>query len=294
MEPLSFSKSVKNEILSDFGEDRHCRIAMLSAIINNCCDVVFSDGQYLLGIKTENHDIIGKFYELIKKDFQIDSIHSKLPVKKILQATGILDLQTGQLNNKINAVVVKSTCCKRAYVRGAFLCCGSINDPQKTYHLEFVTGQENEDAGLIGLLKFFELSPKTVMRKAHRIVYFKDGEQISVVLNIIGAHVSLMEFENRRVYKNMGNSINRIANCEAANADKSVSAAVRQIEDIQLINRTIGLGSLPPQLEEAALIRMEHPEYSLKEIAQKINPPVSKSGVNHRLRKISQIAENIK
>ena len=169
---------------------------------------------------------------------------------------------------------------------------GSVNGPQKEYHLEFVAANKCFAEGIADLLRAFELSPKLTARKNKDVVYFKEGEQISEVLNIIGAHRALLEFENNRAGKELGNSINRAANCEAANADKSVQAAVKQIEEIKLIAANAGLNSLPPQLEECARLRLDCPELSLTEIGERLSPPIGKSGVNHRFRKISQIAGN--
>ena len=189
--------------------------------------------------------------------------------------------------------LTKKACCKRAYLRAAFVCAGSVNGPGKAYHFEFTANTTQHCLHLVKLLNAFGLSPKSATRKGKFVIYFKEGEQIAEILNIMGAHKSLLEFENNRAEKEMGNSINRLANFETANIDKSISAAVKQIEEITFIANTIGLNALDAQLHECAILRMNNPELSLAEIGQKLLPPLGKSGVNHRFRKISEIANEL-
>ncbi|MGL4789813.1 MAG: DNA-binding protein WhiA, partial [Anaerotignaceae bacterium] len=213
--------------------------------------------------------------------------------KKVLSATGLLVIHNGEmiLKNRIYPLVVGSTCCKRAYIRGAFLAGGSISDPEKTYHLEFVNSSLNYCEDLKDLINHFDMDAKIVKRKEHYVVYLKEGEQIVDLLNIMGAHVALMEMENVRILKEMRNNVNRKVNCETANLNKTITASVKQMEDIAFIRDRFGLSYLPIQLEEIALARLDYPEASLKELGQMMEPPVGKSGVNHRLRKISEMAE---
>ena len=196
--------------------------------------------------------------------------------------------------NMSGSVIIEKPNKNRIYLRTAFLEAGSVNGTDKAYHLEFIVNDENQHIKLIKILKGFGLTPKTTSRSGKSIIYFKDGNQIAEILNIIGAHKSLMEFENTRAKKEIGNSINRLANCEAANIDKSISAAVKHREDIELIIEKMGLESLDSQLYECAILRLNNPELSLFEIGQKLSPPIGKSGVSHRFRKIAAIAENIK
>ena len=170
---------------------------------------------------------------------------------------------------------------------------GSISDPNKSYHFEIVCHTLEQAQQLKELMEFFETEPKIVERKERMVVYLKEGSQIVDLLNVMGAHVSLMNLENLRIEKEMRNSINRQVNCETANITKTVNAASRQLEDIQLIQTHIGLSGLPEHLREIALVRLTHPESSLQELGGYLNPPVGKSGVNHRLRKLSEIASQI-
>lgn len=214
----------------------------------------------------------------------------------ILQATGILTIEKEQkkLKKRIYPPVVSSICCRRAYIRGAFISVGSVNDPEKNYHLEFVLADLSAAEQLRELINAFGLDAKVVERKEHYIVYLKEGEQIVDLLNIMEAPLALMDLENVRIVKEMRNDINRKVNCETANLNKVVGAAVKQLEDINYIEETIGLARLPEQLAEVARVRLEYPDRSLKELGSFLMTPVGKSGVNHRLRKISSIAEALR
>ena len=183
---------------------------------------------------------------------------------------------------------------RRAYIRGAFIGGGSISNPEKTYHLEFVTHSEEYAVDLSKLINSYGLNSKVIQRKNSYIIYIKEGEQIVDLLNIIGAQSCLLELENIRIMKEMRNNVNRLVNCETANLSKTVNAAVRQVESIKLIQSQIGLQRLPKNLREIAELRLNYPDESLKELGEMLDPPVGKSGVNHRLRKIEKIAEELR
>ena len=183
---------------------------------------------------------------------------------------------------------------KKAYLRGAFLGGGSISDPEKNYHMEFVTNNEDYANSLRDLINSFGLNSKIVARKNSFVVYLKESEQISDLLSMIGAYQALLSLQSTKIVKEMRNNVNRIVNCETANLSKTVNAAVRQVENIKLIQNKIGISSLPENLQEIALLRVENEDMSLKELGEMLNPPISKSGVNHRLKKIEQIANDLK
>ena len=227
-------------------------------------------------------------YTVLVKDFS--------RAETILKATGLLFSEEGKmkLKKRIYSPVVSSICCRRAYIRGTFLSVGSVNDPEKNYHMEFVLAEESLAEQLKELINSFGLDTKVVERKEHFVVYLKEGEQIVDLLNIMEAPLALMDLENVRIVKEMRNDINRKVNCETANLNKVVGAAVKQLEDIEYIEETIGLSHLPEQLEEIARLRLEYPDKSLKELGSFLSTPVGKSGVNHRLRKISSIAEALR
>ncbi len=313
---MSFSSNVKQELSLHFGNARHCNIAELAAIINMCGYIGVFRNKICIKIQTENEFIARKYFTLLQKTFNIRSdvsvrigCQQKKSVtytillchapdnEKLLMATGILihdDNDIIRIDNKIYPVTVNSVCCRRAYIRGAFLASGSISDPEKNYHLEFVHSSLQYCKQLKQLINSFGLDAKIVERKEHFVIYVKEGEQIADLLNIVEAHIALLQFENVRILKDMRNNVNRKVNCETANLNKTVSASVKQLEDIAFIQEKVGLQRLPPQLEEIAKIRLQYPDASLKELGALVTPAVGKSGVNHRLRKISSIAETIR
>ena len=194
----------------------------------------------------------------------------------------------------VKNVVIQETCCKRSFLRGVFLASGSMSDPEKSYHFEIVCASMGKAQQIQKIMRCFALGAKIVSRKKSFVVYLKEGAQIVDVLNVMEAHQSLMELENIRILKDMRNTVNRKVNCETANINKTVSAAVKQIDDIRYIEETKGLDKLPEGLKDMALTRLTYPEASLKELGALLQNPVGKSGVNHRLRKLSEMAEEIR
>ncbi|MBO4411270.1 MAG: DNA-binding protein WhiA [Lachnospiraceae bacterium] len=182
-------------------------------------------------------------------------------------------------------------CCKKAFLRGAFLAAGSFSDPAKSYNLEFTLQRRSTADLVVSLLSAFEIRGKTVERNGRFVVYLKDGDQISDFLAVVQASKTLLAYENARVIKDVRNSVNRRVNCEVANTGKTVTAGISMIHDIEKIELTRGLDSLPEVLRETARLRMEYPSASLKELGELMDPPVGKSGVNHRLRRLKEIAE---
>ncbi|MBQ7084773.1 MAG: DNA-binding protein WhiA, partial [Anaerotignum sp.] len=270
-------------------------------------------GKYFcVKIQTENFVVAKKCFTLLQNTFNIIAdvsvkssgrkqvytlfVKNFSQAETILRATGQLLLEDGQkkVKKRIYSPVVSSICCRRAYIRGAFISVGSVNDPEKNYHLEFVFAEESAAEQLKNLINSFSLDAKVVERKDHYVVYLKEGEQIVDLLNIMEAPLALMDLENVRIVKEMRNDINRKVNCETANLNKVVGAAVKQLEDIEYIEEHMGLSQLPEQLEEIARLRLEYPDKSLKELGSYLSTPVGKSGVNHRLRKISSIAETLR
>ena len=297
---LSFSKKVKEELLNKPSKSRHCALAEIAAYINLCGDFSLYEG--ILAIHCEDDKILNNVKTLIEEFFQCKVITSETSIlikdKKlvgdIVHATGVKNKYKEYLGPVIDPMVVNMLCCKRAYIKAAFLCSGSVSDPEKGYHLEFVNSSYEHARQLCSLLEQFGVSPKQIERKGHFVVYFKEGEQIVDVLNIISAHSSLLQVENSRVLKEMRNNVNRKVNCETANINKIVSASLRQTEAIKYIQKNMGLDNLPVNLKQMALIRMEYPDMSLKELGSKLDPPIGKSGVNHRLGKLCEIAEQLK
>ena len=291
---MSFSGKVKEEISEVMSTARHCRIAELAVIIEMCGRIRYdSDGTKILEISTDNDVIRRKYFTLLKKTFSICT--SMEPRGE--DADTILDAvkKTGDadVNSPVNMILLKQSCCKRAFLRGAYICAGSMSDPKRSYHLEMVCQREDQAQQLMEIMRHFGLEAKTIERKQHFVVYIKEGEGIVDFLNICEAHVSLMSMENERILKDMRNSINRRVNCEAANITKTVNAAAKQLADIELIRDKMGLQELPHNLRMIAEARLEHPDATLSELGGYLDPPVGKSGVNHRLRRLSEIAEGL-
>ena len=190
--------------------------------------------------------------------------------------------------------IVQKDCCKKSFIRGAFIAAGSISDPNKFYHYEIVCDYEEDAECLKDMLCFFKLDAKITQRKNSYIVYMKEGSNITDALNLMGAYVSQMDLYNVMILKEMRNDVNRKVNCETANLNKTISAAVKQTRDIEYIRDTVGLSSLKEGLYQVAKIRLEHQDMNLKDIGALLDPPVGKSGVNHRLRKISELADEIR
>ncbi len=289
---MSFSGQVKQELAQQYPKARHCRLAELAAItgFSGIHPPKEEEGAKIC-FRTENADLARKYFTLLKKTF---NIKADVAVRKM---TGGCQYRIFVEKEGLHAVFkaqVQSPCCRRAYIRGAFLAAGSMSDPQKSYHFEIVAERETEAVILQKMMNQFGLDAKVIYRKKAYVVYLKEGTQIVDVLNIMGACVALMELENIRILKEMRNAVNRKVNCETANIHKTVSAAVKQNEDIQYIRDTIGLDDLPESLREMAKVRLSHPEASLKELGQLLQTPIGKSGVNHRLRKLGEMAEKLR
>ncbi len=313
---MSFSKSVKEELAKQISSARHCKIAEIAAIISLCGSIsINADNQYFVKINTENLTVARKYFILIKETFNASPeilLRRNLNRKKakvytvvvrdsevslkILEAAKLLD-EDGEIREILSLtdnLIIRNACCRRAFIRGAFLACGSMSEPAKTYHFEIVTTAMEKAEQIQSIICFFDIDAKIVTRKKYYVVYVKEGSQIVDLLNIMEAHVALMELENVRILKEMRNSINRQVNCETANINKTVAAATKQIEDIQYIKDTVGLSTLSEGLEEIASLRLEHPDASLKELGLLLSPPIGKSGVNHRLRKLGEIADSLR
>lgn len=310
---MSFSSQVKEELEKHLSPSRHCQIAEMAAILHFSGRLVRGErGQLQLQILTENVSVVRKCFTILNKTFNIETssqekecferrknavysitLEKEEDILSLFQGVKLIDSKgvLHELKDKTNPLILKQSCCQRAFLRGAFLTIGSMSDPEKSYHLELVCGNKLQAMQLQELLWNFELDAKIVSRKKYSVVYLKEGANIVDFLNICEAHVSLMSLENLRILKEMRNSINRKVNCETANIAKTVNAAAKQLEDIGYIKEFVGLSKLPPALRQMAEVRLEYPEATLKELGQYLEPPVGKSGVNHRLRKLSEIAD---
>ena len=287
---MSFSAEVKEELAKHISPARHCQMAELSAMLHYAGQYgLMEDGTLTIGFQSENEAVLRKGFTLLKKAYNIDTVIGVKGQKK----ADLLAIM-GDLSGPADTSLLKQACCRRAFIRGAFLSCGSISDPTKGYHLEFVCNNRTQAEQLQEIIGQFDIEAKIVCRKKYFVVYVKEGAGIVELLNIMEAHVALMNLENLRILKEMRNSINRRVNCEAANIQKTVQASTRPVEDIIYLRDYYGFSRLPDNLREMAEVRLAYPEAALKELGEYLSPPVGKSGVNHRLRKLSELAEKLR
>lgn len=290
---MSFSHQIKEEIVRYDLSDKEFNISEMLSIINAVGIITTNDNKTDICINTESILLAKRFYEIIKSVFNIkiniDIVRGKK--KKVYKI--LID----------NSIIVKDVVFKlislddlnldiRSYIRGSFLSVGSISNPEKDYHVEFVFNNNINASRIKEMLEEYEVYSKIIQRKNSYVVYIKESENISTLLNIINAHSMLLKFESIRVKKNVRNKVNRVVNCETANLNKIINASLKQVCDIELIKKFKGLDKLSNKLKEVAYIRLNNPDMSLNEIAIELG--ISKSGVNHRFRKISEIADEIR
>ncbi|MCR8844894.1 DNA-binding protein WhiA [Paenibacillus sp. SC116] len=308
---MSFAAQTKKELTLIEG-DGCCEKAELSALMRmNGSVQLSSNRKVILDVSTENAAIARRIYKLVKAHYQVHTellVRKKMRLKKnnvyIVRIPAFVQEMLKDLHivsegfmftDGIDKRALANNCCKRAYLRGAFLAGGSVNNPEgSSYHLEIYSMYEEHCKALVDLANVFDLNARFIERKKGFVFYLKEGEKIIEFLNIIGAHQALFKFEDVRIMRDMRNSVNRIVNCETANLNKTIGAAVRQIDNIKLIRNKVGLDSLPDKLKEVAEVRLAHPDINLKEVGELLKGKVSKSGVNHRLRKLDELAERIR
>jgi hypothetical protein len=307
---MSFAFEVKKELTLLEVHPEHAK-AELAALIRMNGTLSIVDHDFLLNVQTENAAIARRIYSLIKDNFDVESellVRKKMKLKKnnvyivrlksgsklILKELGIMDgvLYSGHIPEEIKTNKQKA----KSYLRGAFLASGSVNSPDTSrYHLEIHSSYEEHNEDICEMMQMFDMNARIHERRNGYIVYLKEAEKIADFLAMIGATGSMFRFEDVRIVRDMRNSVNRLVNCENANMNKTIDAASRQIENIHLIAQARGLDTLPGKLREMAKLRIDHPDVSLKELGELVpNGGVSKSGVNHRLRKINKIAEDIR
>ncbi|WP_102028642.1 DNA-binding protein WhiA [Salirhabdus sp. Marseille-P4669] len=308
---MSFAAEVKKE-LTQVEADACCIEAELAALIRMNGSLSFSNRQYILDVQTENAAIARRIYSLIKLNYKhpvellvrkkmrlkknnVYIVRLKEDVQQFLVDLNILE-EPFSFKRSIPKKYTEKKCCSRAYLRGAFLAGGSVNNPEtSSYHLEISNQYEEHNDSLCELMNSFDLHARTLERRNGYITYFKEAEKITEFLINIGAHQALLKFEDVRIMRDMRNSVNRLVNCETANLNKTIGAAFRQVENIKFIKDTVGLESLPDKLREVAQVRLEHQDVSLKELGELISSgKISKSGINHRLRKIDEFADKLR
>jgi DNA-binding protein WhiA len=308
---MSFSAEVKNELARVLDDSRCCPLAELAAMMRMGGTMLIG-GNSNLGINftTDNAAVARKALSLVKRHYNLKTevvvsrgrrlkkqnyyLLKIVPSPVVTELLASLGIMSGtSFVDKPTGGFLRRACCRRAFLRGAFLGGGSVNKPEGDYHLEMVTSNLEFAKTIMRLMKSFGLPAKMTDRKQGYVIYLKEGDAITSFLRIIGAHNALLSFENVRVIKDMRNQVNRLVNCETANLQKTVNAAVRQVEKITLIAGRIGLHNLPRPLKEAAELRLSHPEATLQELVDALDGKIGKSGINHRLRKLERLAESL-
>ncbi|KRL40163.1 DNA-binding protein WhiA [Lacticaseibacillus manihotivorans] len=305
----SFASTVKKELTQLEVHPEHAK-AELSALIRMNGTLGILNHQFVLNVQTENPAIARRIYALLKQVYQVEAnliVRRKMKLKKnnqyvvrlntnvntVLQDLDILDESGLSIQTAVGSKVMDEPQRRRSYLRGAFLAGGSVNSPETSrYHLEIYSLYQDHNQDILAIMNDFGLNARTVERRSGYIVYLKEAEKIADFLQVVGATNAMLKFEDVRIVRDMRNSVNRLVNCETANLNKTVDAAQRQIENINYLRTHVGLDSLPAKLREVAALRLAHPDVSLKELGEMVpSGAISKSGINHRLRKLNQIAE---
>lgn len=299
---MSFSNEVKAELISAV-TDKDKKFACLYGLILFCNRITRDE----ICFQSESREVADIFSSLVSDIFKNTvninedvterkngtslysfTVNGRESVKKITDSFRI-DYNNREINveNIVNNSISN-------FIAGAFLSCGSVNNPENGYHLEFVINSEKLCSDLLELLLSFELNAKSVIRKNNHILYIKESENIEEILTFMGAQNSTLEIMNIKIFKDMRNRVNRVRNCDIANLNKTSAASVSQLQDIRLIEETVGLDSLPATLREIAEARLDNPEFSLNDLGEILDPPIGRSGVNHRLKRIKQLADEIR
>ncbi len=308
---MSFSLDLKKELITRSDTAVHCKMAELAGIISINARFIDIESDKNVGeavsIRADSQELADKIsrllYNVLDRQFTFESVYveqkhgfriiiSDKEVEELLKSR--IKLMRNDCYAEPGPTIIQQTCCKKAFLRGAFLAGGSISSPEKAYQIEIACTTEGNADRILSILKALHLEARSIQRKNRYIVYIKDGDTISDFLGVTGGMNSMMEFENIRILKDIRNSINREVNCDTANINKVVNAAAKQIDDINLIIEKRGLDSLPEQLRAVAELRLLHPHLSLTELGEKLDRPLGKSGVNHRLARINEIAEKIR
>lgn len=315
---MSYCTEVKKELASACPQARHCRMAALAALVSVQGGLSEdAEGNVRFTVPAEGGAEARKYFTSLLKTVNISlelpagpetEEHAAGPGRSVRSTKYILQLPaSGDLIGKMEGLLASDgqtrivredlltrKCCMRSYLREMFLNIGSVSDPGKVYHLEFACATGEQAGQLMRVLRKLGRQPRLSRRKKYHVVYFKEAEEIVDVLNLMGAPESLMKMENSRILKDIRNNLNRRVNCEAANIGKTVDAARRQIEDIRFLEKAGALKDLPKNLRIMAELRMEYPDISLQELGERMDPPIGKSGVNHRLRRISEAADRMR
>ncbi|MCR5147002.1 MAG: DNA-binding protein WhiA [Clostridia bacterium] len=291
---MSFSKNIKEELskTSNLANKELVKAELIGYLITNNIDIKNNKIKY----STESEYNINRFAKLLnnvnisKYEIDIQGKTFSILIKENinLDEVSIVDSKI-ELNDNIKEFC-NNEVLEKALIRGSFLGSGSINNPEKIYHLEVLYSSEKNVDYVIEVLKKYDIN----MKKLNSTAYLKDGEEISKFLAFIGANSAVLKFEEIRVIRDMRNNVNRLVNCETANLNKTINAALKQIEDIKFIKNMKKFNELPENVQEVANLRLENPDISLIELGKMLKNPVGKSGVNYRLKVISNYAEELR
>lgn len=307
---MSYAAEVKKELTQLEVHREHAK-AELAALIRMNGTVGLVDKKFILNVQTENAAIARRIYVLLKDHFDVESellVRRKMKLKKnnvyivrlkhgTKEVLSDLSIMEGMsFHSHVSDEVMMNTQKVKSYLRGAFLAGGSVNNPETSrYHLEIHSSYEEHNDDICQMMNQFDMNARTLERRNGYITYLKEAEKIADFLALIGATSGMLKFEDVRIIRDMRNSVNRLVNCENANLNKTIDAASKQIESIKFIDEMIGLDKIPTKLREIALVRLEYPEVTLKELGEMIpSGMISKSGINHRLRKLNEMAENLR
>ena len=297
---MSFSGSAKADICRSFPQKACCAVAQCFGILLFCNSFTAEN----IRIVTESREFTAILPKLFKKAFgitfdslpeqdgakQVFLINDPEKIRQVMNAFGFTPADTISLH--INLPVVEDDCCKTAFFRGAFLAGGSVTDPSKGYHLEIATTHQRVARESYTLLQeMLGFYPKTAARGGSQVLYLKNSDQISDILTYLNAPVAAMGIMEAKLEKELNNKVNRRCNCDEANTSKVVEASQEQISAIKILKKRGSLEKLPPKLKQAALVRLENPESSLTELAAMMEPPITKSAMNHRMQRLMQIAK---
>ncbi len=303
---MSFAGEVRDELARVESECQGCKVAELSAIVRIAGRL---SANYRLEITTETASVARRVVSLVHDIFRLKTeittrrstlhksynylitIPSQIGLEKALRVMGIISIQGLEFGVPLN--LTKRECCKAAYLRGAFLGGGFIADPRGDFHFELTTTHEELAHGLVEIMKELDIPAKASQRRGSYVIYLKSADAITSFLGLTGAHRGMLAMENVRVTKSVRNDVNRKLNAEMANQAKSIDAAMEQTQAIKKLLDKRGLDSLPPALQDLALLRLRHPHVSLRELGELANPPLSKSAVYHRIRRIEALASKL-
>ncbi|APZ49403.1 DNA-binding protein WhiA [Jeotgalibaca sp. PTS2502] len=307
---MSYASEVKKELTTLEVHREHAK-AELTALIRMNGSVSIYNQSLVLNIQSENAAIARRMYSLLKDHYNSEGellVRRKMKLKKnniyivrlkhgVRELLDELEIFDGlSFKTHVSEEIMMNEQKQRSYLRGAFLAGGSVNSPETSrYHLEIYSNYEDHNQDICQIMNQFDFNARTIERRNGYITYLKEAEKIADFLALVGAHNSMMRFEDIRIVRDMRNSVNRLVNCENANMNKTIDAAAKQIENIEFIDEMVGLDKLPIKLKEIAVLRLENPDVSLKELGEMVpSGEISKSGINHRIRKINEYADKLR